>query len=786
MSAVIGTRTTRREDPPLLTGEARFVDDLRVTGALHARFVRSPHAHARIRSVDVSAAQQFPGVVIVLTGRDLESEWAGPLPVAWTVTEDMVNPPHWPLAVGEVCFPGEAVAVVVAEDRVVARDASDLVVVDYEVLPAAIDLAGAAADSTPAHTDLATNRCYTWVLEPDPDAVTAAFQSAVHTVSERYVQQRLIPMAMEPRGVCVIPEPFGGDFTLYSATQIPHILKVQLALSLGIDEHKLRVVAPSVGGGFGSKLNVYAEEAACLALARRLQRPVRWVEERSENAQATIQGRGQIQDIELAADAEGRITAVRVKLVADLGAYLQLVTPGIPLLGAFIYHGVYAIPAYSFQCTGVFTNRTPTDAYRGAGRPEATYAIESAIEALARQVGVDPVEIRRRNFIPTDAFPYPTSGGLEYDSGNYEEALAEALRLARYEELRAEQASRRAAGSTRHLGVGISCYVEMCGLAPSRVLGQLNFGAGGWEHAVVRVLPTGKVEVVTGTAPHGQGHETSWSMIVADQLGIPPDDIEVLHSDTAISHLGLDTYGSRSLAVGGSAIYSACEKVVAKAKVIAAHQMEAAEDDLEFVNGAFQVRGAPAKSMSIQAVALEAFLAHDLPDGVEPNLTEDASYDPVNFTFPFGTHIAVVEVDEETGLVELVRYIAVDDCGRQINPLIVEGQLHGGVAQGAAQALWEEAVCDDAGNLLTSSLADYLVPSAAELPSFELGSTVTPTPVNALGVKGVGEAGTIGAAPAVMNAVLDALAPFGVTRLDMPASPQRVWDAIQAAKEGGR
>jgi carbon-monoxide dehydrogenase large subunit len=786
MSAVIGTRTTRREDPPLLTGEARFVDDLRVLGALHARFVRSPHAHARITSIDVSAAQGFPGVVAVFTGPDLETEWAGPLPVAWTVTEDMVNPPHWPLAVGEVRFPGEAVAVVLAEDRMVARDASELVVVDYEVLPAAIDLAGAAADAALAHTDLATNRCYTWALEPDPSSVTAAFESAVHTVNERYIQQRLIPMAMEPRGVCAVPEPFGGDFTLYSATQIPHILKVQLALSLDIDEHKLRVVAPSVGGGFGSKLNVYAEEAVCLAVARRLQRPVRWVEERSEATQATIHGRGQIQDIQLAADAEGHITAIRVKIVADLGAYLQLVTPGVPLLGAFIYHGVYAIPAYSFECTGVFTNRTPTDAYRGAGRPEATYAIELAIETLAREVGVDPVEIRRRNFIPTDAFPYPTSGGLEYDSGNYEGALAEALRLAGYDELRTEQASRRAAGSTRHLGIGISSYVEMCGLAPSRVLGQLNFGAGGWEHAVVRVLPTGKVEVVTGTAPHGQGHETSWSMIVADQLGIAPDHIEVLHSDTAISHLGLDTYGSRSLAVGGSAIYAACEKVLAKAKAIAAHHMEASEADLEFVNGAFQVRGAPAKAMSIQAIALEAFLAHDLPEGLEPNLTEDASYDPINFTFPFGTHIAVVEIDEDTGLVELLRYIAVDDCGRQINPLIVEGQVHGGVAQGVAQALWEEAVCDDAGNLLTSSLADYLVPSAAELPSFELGSTVTPTPVNALGVKGVGEAGTIGAAPAVMNAVLDALAPFGVTRLDMPASPQRVWEAIQAAKEGGR
>ena len=581
--------------------------------------------------------------------------------------------------------------------------------------------------------------------------------------------------------MCVVPEPYGGDFTIYSSTQIPHILKIQLGIIVGIAEHKVRVVAPSVGGAFGSKLNVYAEEAICLTLARRLGRPVRWLEERGEATQATIQGRGQIQEIELAADGDGRITAVRVRIVADMGAYLQLVTPGIPLLGAFIYHGVYDIPAYSFSCTGVFTNLTPTDAYRGAGRPEATYAIECAIDALAREMGIDPVEIRRRNFIPADQFPYTTSAGLEYDSGDYPRAFDLALEMAGYESLRAEQEARRARGDVVQLGIGISVYVEMCGLAPSRLLGQLNFGAGGWEHGVVRVLPTGEVEVVTGTAPHGQGHETSWSMIVADQLGIPADDVEVLHSDTAISHLGLDTYGSRSLAVGGSAIYAACEKVIAKAAKIAAHQMEAAEEDLEFVAGSFQVKGSPAKAMTIQAIAFAAFTAHDLPEGLEPNLTAEASYDPLNFTFPFGAHIAVVDVDTETGEVRLARYIAVDDCGNQVNPLIVEGQVHGGVVQGAAQALFEEAVYDDAGNLLTASMLDYLVPSAAELPSLELGTTVTPTPVNAMGVKGVGEAGTIGAAPAVMNAIIDALAPFGVRALDMPASPQRIWDAIRAS-----
>jgi len=779
---VIGTRQLRREDPALLTGSVRFVDDLVVPGALHVKIVRSPFAHARIRSIDTSAATAMPGVVAVLTGADLASEWQTPLPCAWPVTPDMKNPPHWPLAVDEVRHAGEAVAAVVAETRAGARDAMEAIEIDYEPLPAALDLEQALSDEALVHGDLGTNTSYTWSLTPDSERLEQAFRDAAHVVRARFVQQRLIPMAMEPRGVCVVPEPYGGDFTVYSATQIPHILKLQLSIVCGIPEHKLRVVAPSVGGAFGSKLDVYPEEALCLALGKRLGRAVRWNEERSEATQATVQGRGMIQEIELAADAGAKVTAVRATVTADMGAYLQLVTPGVPLLGGFIYHGVYDIPAYSFTCTGVFTNKTPTDAYRGAGRPEATYAIERAIDLLARELGLDPVEIRRRNFIPAEAFPYETAAGLVYDSGNYDGALDEALRLAGYDELRADQAARRERGGVRQLGVGLSAYVEMCGLAPSRLLAQLSFGAGGWEHASVRVLPTGKVEVVTGTAPHGQGHETSWSMIVADRLGIPPEDVEVLHSDTAISHLGLDTYGSRSLAVGGMAIWHACGKVIAKAGQIASHQLEISEEDLEFEGGEFRVRGTPARAMSIQQIAFEAFTAHNLPDGLEPNLTADASFDPQNFTFPFGVHVAVVEVDQETGRVELVRYIAVDDCGNQINPLIVEGQVHGGVVQGIAQALWEEAVYDDDGNLLTSSLMDYLVPSAADVPSLELGTTVTPSPGNPMGVKGVGEAGTIGAAPAVINAVVDALAPLGITDVPMPASPQRVWAAIEEAR----
>ena len=785
MTAVVGSRKLRREDPALLTGEARFVDDLVVPGALHAKVVRSPYAHARIRSIDTTEAQAMPGVVAVFTGADLRDDWANPLPCAWPVTDDMKSPEHWPLALDEACFVGEGVVVVVAETREQARDAMEAVVVDYDELSVVLDLEEGASDSALVHDSLGTNRSYTWSLVPDAAAVDRAFADAQHTIKERYVQQRLIPMAIEPRGVCVMPEPFGGDFTIYSASQIPHILKVMLGITLGLPEHKLRVVAPWVGGGFGSKLNVYAEEALCLALANRLKRPVRWNEERTENAQATTHGRAMIQEIELAAEADGKVTAVRANLLADMGAYLQLVTPGIPLLGAFLYHGVYDVPAYAFTCTGVFTNRTPTDAYRGAGRPEATYAIERAMDALARKIGMDPAEVRRRNFIAPEKFPYDSAAGLTFDSGNYAEALEKALRLVDYEELRKAQAERRNEGSTTHLGVGLSSYVEMCGLAPSRVLASMNYSAGGWEAATVRLLPTGKVQVVTGTTPHGQGHETSWSMIVADRLGVDPDDVDVLHSDTAISPHGMDTYGSRSLAVGGTAVFMACEKVIDKARAIAAHQFEAAEVDLEFVDGEFRIKGAPGRSMPLAQVAFEAFTAHNLPELVEPSLEASVTYDPPNFTFPFGTHVAVVEVDEDTGLVRLVRYAAVDDCGNQINPLIVEGQIQGGVVQGVAQALFEEAVYDDNGQLLTSTLLDYLVPSAAEMPGIETASTVTPSPTNPMGVKGVGEAGTIASTPAVMNAVVDALAPLRVTELDMPASPQRVWQAIQNARSGG-
>ena len=786
---IIGTRLLRREDPPLLTGEAKFTNDLNIPGALHLSVLRSPFAHAKIKSIDVSAALKIAGVVAVYTGKDLQSAWAAPMPCAWPVTTDMKNPPHFPLASDKVNYVGDGVAAVLATNETASRDALDAIDVQYEPLKAVVDLEDALSDKNIIHKDLGTNKSYTWPLlvEETPGCVEEAFKKSKYKVKERYVQQRLIPMAMEPRAIAAVPQPFGGDITLYSSTQIPHILKVMSALTLGIPEQQVRVVAPSVGGGFGSKLDVYAEELLCMALARKHNTPVRWVEERTENTQATIQGRGQIQHVELAADENGKITAVRVRIIGDMGAYLQLVTPGVPILGAFLYAGVYDIPkAYDFSCTSVFTNLTPTDAYRGAGRPEATYAIEMAIEALAREMKIDSFELRKRNYIKKEQFPYTAFSGLTYDSGDHLLAAEKAAKMTDLAGVRAQQKKQNVPGATKLLGVGMSSYFEMCGLAPSRVLASLNYSAGGWEAATVRVLPTNKVQVITGTSPHGQGHETSWAMIASEKLGVAPEDVDVLHSDTAISALGLDTYGSRSLPVGGVAIALACDKVIEKAKLIAAHQLECAAEDLQFVGGTFSVKGSPDRALPLAAIAFGAFTAHNLPEGCEPNLEAQVSYDPPNFSWPFGTHMCVVEVDTETGAVKILKYIAVDDCGNQINPLIVEGQVHGGVVQGIAQALFEEAVYDEDGNLKSSNLSEYLVPAASDVPAITTGHTVTPSPTNQLGVKGIGEAGTIGAAPTVITAIIDALSGLGVTTMAMPASPQTVWKTIQEATRGGK
>ena len=784
-NTVLGTRLLRREDPALLTGEAKYCNDLNLPGALHLALVRSPYAHARITSIDLSAALASPGVVAAYTGADLAGMWASPMPSAWAVTPDMKNPAHYPLAVAKACYVGDGVACVLATSEAAARDAVELIDVQYEPLPAVVDLEDALTDRVVIHPELGTNTSYTWDLkiEGTEGQVDQAFANAAYTVNERYIQQRLIPMAMEPRAVAAVPQPFGGDMTLYSATQVPHILKVMTALTLGIPEHQMRVVAPSVGGGFGSKLDVYAEELLCVALARKHKVPVRWNEERGENAVATTHGRGQIQQVELAADADGKLTAVRIRLLADMGGYQQLITAGIPILGAFLYAGVYDLPAaYDFSCTGVYTTLTPTDAYRGAGRPEATYAIERAIDTLADVMGIDPMDLRKRNFIQKEQFPYTAFTGLVYDSGDHLAAAEKAAQMADYAGIRERQKTQNVPGAQKLLGIGQASYFEMCGLAPSRVLASLNYSAGGWEAATVRVLPTNKIQVVTGTAPHGQGHETAWSMIVAEKMGVSPDDVDVLHSDTAIAPLGLDTYGSRSLPVGGVAIAMACDKVIDKARKIAAHQLEANEDDLEFAGGTFSVKGSPDRALPLAAIAFEAFTAHNLPDGLEPNLEAQVTYDPPNFSWPFGTHICTVEIDTETGQVDVLQYVAVDDCGNQVNPLIVEGQVHGGVVQGMAQALYEEAVYDADGNLKNASLAEYLVPAASDVPAITLGHTITPSPTNPLGVKGIGEAGTIGAAPAVMNAVIDALSGLGVRDMPMPASPHNVWKAINAAQ----
>jgi aerobic carbon-monoxide dehydrogenase large subunit len=775
----LGKARPRKEDARLVTGQTNWTDNMVLPGMLHMCFVRSPFAHARITSVDVSAARSMPGVIAAFSGADFAGE-QGSLPCAWPVTPDIVIPAHPPMATEEVRYVGEAVAVVIARDRYAAADAITAVDVNYEPLPPVLDIRTALDESSPKVHE-AGNKSYEWVFANGD--IDAAFSGAPVVLERNYRQQRLIPSALEPRAVvatCVADE-----ITLWSATQIPHVLRFALSAFFAIPEQNIRVIAPDVGGGFGSKLQVTAEEVLAVLIARKLGRPVKWTESRSEGNLTVHHGRDQWQRIRVAADSDGRLRGLSVDLLADMGAYLMLVTPGVPLLGAFMFPAIYKMDAYSFRCTGVFTTKMPTDAYRGAGRPEATFAIERIMDELAAELGVDPLEIRERNWIKHEEFPYTTIATLVYDSGNYEAATARAKELFGYDALRAEQQARRASGDPVQLGIGISTFTEMCGLAPSRVLGSLAYGAGGWEHASVRMLPTGKVEVVTGSSAHGQGHETAWSQIAADKLGVPFEDVRVLHGDTQVSHKGMDTYGSRSLTVGGIALTGACDKVVAKAKVIASAMLEAPPEDVEFSGGTFSARSGAGATKTIQEVALATFAAHDLPDGVEPSLDSDATYDPDNFSFPHGTHLCATEVDTETGRVTIRSYVAVDDVGKVVNPLIVEGQVHGGIAQGIAQALYEEAVYDSDGNLLTTTMADYLIPSAADLPHFTTDRTETPATTNPLGVKGVGEAGTIASTPAVVNAIVDALRPMGVRDIPMPCTPERVWRAIQSARDSG-
>jgi carbon-monoxide dehydrogenase large subunit len=786
----VGRARTRKEDARLITGRTRWTDNITLNGMLHLSMVRSPVAHGRITRIDTEAARRMPGVVAVYTGADLDAEQSG-LPCAWPINADATPPRHVSIATDTVRFAGEIVAIVVARDAASARDAAEAVEVDYDPMEPVLDMEAALAEgATLVHPELGSNKWAYFPFDsvaagatsgPTADDAIAAAESDPDSVvvRRRWRQQRLIPSFMEPRSVVV--DPTGEQLTMWSATQVPHVVRTMLGLTLGLPEHKLRVIAPDVGGGFGGKLQLIPEEILTTLVARRLGKPIKWTETRSESMLSAHHGRDQIQDVTVAARKDGTMTALKIELTADMGAYFGLFTPAVPVFGCFIGPAVYKVPAYMFTCTDVFTNKTPTDAYRGAGRPEATFAVERIMDELAVELGRDPLELREQNWIKHDEFPYTNAGGLTYDSGNYEAATAKAKELFDYAGMRREQEQRRRDGDRVQLGVGISVFTEMCGLAPSRVLGSLGAGAGGWEYAAIRVLPTGKVEVVTGSSPHGQGHETAWSQIVSDQLGVPFEDVEVLHGDTQVAAKGLDTYGSRSLPVGGVAVFHCAQKVVEKAKKVAAHLLEASEDDIQFERGRFGVRGTE-KGVTIQDVALATFTSHNFPEGMEPSLDSEYTFDPVNFSFPHGTHLAAIEVDTETGRVRLRKYVAVDDVGSVVNPLIVEGQVHGGLTQGIAQALFEEATYDEQGTLVSGTFVDYLLPSAADLPSFTTDRTETPATSNPLGVKGVGEAGTIASTPAIVNGVLDAVRHLGVRQIEMPCTPQRVWRAIQEAR----
>ena len=780
----IGSARKRKEDQRLITGRTKWTDNLQATGMLHLAMVRSPHAHATITAVNVDAAKAAPGVITVLTGADVKDE-QGSVPTVWAITTDQKTPNHPSIAVDRVAFAGEVVAVVAARSAVAARDAAELVDVDYDLLPPVLDLREAAKDEVLTHPDLGTNKAAFWQFDSANAGTGGPVDAAIETaradgilIEREYRQQRLIPAFMEPRSVMV--DPTGEQMVVWTSSQIPHVTRFFIAAILGIPEQKVRVIAPDVGGGFGGKLQFTPEEIITVLAARRLGKPCKWTETRSESLVSGHHGRDQWQTLTLAATKEGTVTALKVDLLADMGAYAGTVGTGVPILGAFMYNAIYKFPAYQFNCIPVYTNKTWVDAYRGAGRPEATFAIERLMDELAAEVGVDPLEIRERNWITKDEFPFTSVCGLEYDSGNYEAATDRAKELFDYDGLRAEQKRRRDSHDPVQLGIGVSTFTEMCGLAPSRVLGSLNFGAGGWESASIRMLATGKVEVVTGSSAHGQGHETAWSQIVADRLGVPFEDIEVLHGDTQIAPKGMDTYGSRSLVVGGQAVVMAADKVIEKAKPIAAHLLEASVDDLEFAAGQFTVKGTD-KGVGMAQVALATFAAHNLPDGVEPTLDADATFDPVSFSFPHGTHLCATEVDTETGQVTIRSYVSVDDIGTIINPLIVEGQVHGGIVQGISQALWEEAVYDDQGTLVSGSFVDYTLPTAADTISFVTDNTVSPSTTNDLGAKGVGEAGCIASTPAVVNSIVDAVRHLGINDIQMPCTPERVWKAIQSA-----
>ncbi len=771
----VGERIKRREDPRLITGTATYVDDIKLVGMLSAVIMRSPYAHAKINSVDLSKAREAAGVACLLSGEDLKDK-IGSVPC---VAPAEHVPFHPVLAIGKVRFVGEPVVVAVASDPYKAQDALDLVEVDYDMLEAVVDPEKALEAGAPIiHEEFGTNLA-TRAEVPNP-AVDEAMKKADKVIKFRIVNQRLAPAAMEPRGVVAQWHAGMQQLTVWSSTQIPHLLRSQLAEQLKIGENKLRVIAPEVGGGFGSKLNVYAEEALVSYLAIKLNRPVKWIERRRENLAATIHGRDQITYLEIAANKDGEVLAMKGKFVCDMGAYLQLLTPVIPSFSGLMMTGCYKIPVLSFEQSLVFTNKMSTDAYRGAGRPEAAFIAERTMEMVAAEFGLDPADVRRKNFIPKEAFPAPTAGGLVYDSGDYSLALDKALELVDYKKMRAEQEAARKNG--RYIGIGISSYVEICGIGPSSLLPPKLRG-GGWESSAIRIEPDSKITVLTGVSPHGQGQETTFAQMVADAFGVDIDDVNVVHGDTAVVPYGIGTFGSRGTTVGGPALMMSVVKLQDKMKKIASTMMEAPPDQLTFVNRTVALASDHSKSIPLQQV-IDAAYGYKTPiPGIEPGLDATSFYEPSACTFPFGTHVAVVEVDPQTGQTKFLKYVSVDDCGKILSPLLVEGQVHGGIAQGIAQALYEEVVYDENGQLVTATFMDYAVPKADMLPHYDLASTVTPSPVNSLGVKGVGEAGTIGSTPCAYNAVLDALKPFGIRDLTMPLKPEKVWRAIRNSKK---
>src|SRR5579859_1587822 len=767
---LLGERIKRKEDPRLIQGGAHYVDDFKLDGMLYMAFVRSVHPHARIRKVDTAAAKVLPGVIAVYTGHDIKGK-LGLVPCA-AAMEGLKIPDHPCMAIDKVCYIGEPIAAVVARDRYVARDAADLIEVDYDPLPAVIDpMKALEKGSNLVHEKFGDNIAFVAKLDAgDWKAVEA--DKTIKVIKQRFINQRLAPISMETRGVIASYSRGEDSLTVWSSTQIPHILKTQLAIMSGVDEARCRVITPEVGGAFGSKLNVYGEEGMACFASKHLGKPVKWIEGRRENMMATIHGRDQVNDLEIYFQPDGKVVGVKCLIVADLGAYHQLLTPAIPTLTAMMILGCYNIKNVFVETKGVFTNKMATDAYRGAGRPEATYIIERGMDLVAHELKMDAAEIREKNFPSPKDFPLALPTGVTYDTANYQKTLKNVLKAAGYSKLRKEQERLRKKG--KYIGIGLSTYVEICAMGPSS-----RMPAGGWESGTVRVEVTGKVTVLSGTSPHGQGEETTFAQIVAEELGIPFDDVTVYHGDTFQIPMGIGTFGSRTTAVGGSAIYNAAQRIKKKMARIAAHKLGIKPGELVFTGGKIQTEDGQ-KSIGFGEVVAEAIFARQLPPGIEPGLTEHCVFEPPNYTFPFGAHIAVTEVDSETGEVRLRNYFAVDDCGRILNPMLVEGQVHGGLAQGIGQALWEEVVYDENGQLISGSLMDYVVPKAHQFPWFETSNTETKTPVNPLGVKGVGEAGTIGSTPAVVNSVMDALRPFGVRHLDMPLKPEKIWNIIKA------